>query len=199
MIPEFKFALREDIKNRKEFLPTRSESKATGWDVRCAEPEGAILKPFEHCKIKLGFRAMPPEGYWFELKPRSSTFGKKHLHCLYGTIDETFEGELLLAFQYIPSIVWKPVTVLNISRQLELFNNIEYYRRGAEFLPGEIMAESALRVDFGDRIAQIIPVRRQEMSVIDVSNEEIDKFYKERNESRGAGGFGSTGDGVIQR
>ena len=104
-IPSFKFALRDGIENDKQFLPVKAESKATGWDVRAAMPDKVplVIYPFEHVKIPLGFRTFCPEGWWFELKPRSSTFAKKNLHSLYGTIDETYEGQLIFACQYIPS------------------------------------------------------------------------------------------------
>jgi dUTP pyrophosphatase len=49
-----------------------------------------------------------------------------------------------------------------------------------------------LEIQEGEAIGQIIPVRRQEMIVEKVSNEEYEKLCKERNASRGAGGFGST-------
>lgn len=103
MIPNYKFALREDLKDDKRFLPTRAEAKASGWDVRAAFKENSIIiQPFEYIKIPLGFRSFCPEGWWFELKPRSSSFAKKNLHALYGTIDNTFEGEGIFAAQYIP-------------------------------------------------------------------------------------------------
>jgi dUTP pyrophosphatase len=155
VIPKFKFALREDLVNHKEFLPNKAEPLATGWDVRATVD--LKLHPFEKVIIPLGFRAFCPEGWWFELKPRSSTFTKKRLHCLYGTIDETYEGELMLACQFIPD---------NIGQSLE--------------------------IKFGDALGQIIPVKRKEMIVEEVSNEEYNNLCKSRNASRGAGGFGST-------
>lgn len=162
-VPVYRFALREDLKNNKEFMPTRGEPKATGWDVRAAQSdkEPIAFHPFMKYLIPLGFRALCPEGWWFELKPRSSTFGKKALHSLYGTIDETYEGELLFACQFIPS----------------------------DSLTDHA---NPLIINFGDAIGQIIPVRRQEMIVEEASNEEYDNFCKERNAQRGAGGFGST-------
>lgn len=50
-----------------------------------------------------------------------------------------------------------------------------------------------LEIQEGEAIGQIIPVRRQEMIVERISNEEYEKLCKERNTSRGSGGFGSTG------
>lgn len=162
MIPTYKFALREDLKDKPEFLPTRGEPLATGWDVKCAEPDGLSLEPGQKVKIRLGFRGFCPPGWWYELKPRSSTFGKKDLNCLYGTIDESYEGELLLACQYIPESKINAACILR------------------------------LKIEFGEAIGQIIPVRRQEMTIEQVSNEEYDRLCAERNAARGAGGFGST-------
>jgi dUTPase len=164
MIPQYRFALREDLKDDKRFLPTRAEPKSSGWDVSAAQEDKKIirLKPFEYAKIPLGFRAFCPEGWWFELKPRSSTFAKKHLGCLYGTIDESYEGFLILACQYLPSR-----------------NKFDVW-------------EDDLAINFGDPVGQIIPVKRQEMIVESISNEEYDKLCKERGGIRGTGGFGST-------
>lgn len=49
-----------------------------------------------------------------------------------------------------------------------------------------------LGIQEGDAIGQLIPVRRQEMKVVNVSNAELDAAFKERNGVRGSGGFGST-------
>lgn len=104
--PVFKFALAERIKGDTRFLPARGEPKATGYDVRAcmANQKSLVLRPGQHVKIPLGFRAFLPDGWWYEIKPRSSSFAKKHLHCLYGTVDEHFALEAVLACQYIPDI-----------------------------------------------------------------------------------------------
>ena len=83
------------------FLPERTTDFATGYDVKNAG-ENLVIKPFEYVKIPLGFRAILPEGFWFYLVPRSSTFAKKHLHCLNGIIDQDFESAWFFAGQYIP-------------------------------------------------------------------------------------------------
>ena len=171
----FKFALREDLVGREEFLPTRKHSTDTGWDVSCAKE--TRISALEKVAIPLGFRAFCPEGWWFELKPRSSAFGKKSLHALYGTIDETYEGELIFACRYIPAVA-----------------NIPDERGFDSFESWEDYCSKSISIEFGERIGQIIPVQRQSIVVESVSNEEFDKLCAERNAARGAGGFGSTGD-----
>jgi dUTPase len=160
-IPFYNFALREDLKDCLQFLPTKGEPNATGWDVRCAmkNRRPLVIKPGQYVKIPLGFRAFLPKGYWYELKPRSSSFAKKSLHALYGTIDETFENELIFACVYNPDIT---------------------------------SLCSDLVIEFGEAIAQIIPVKRQEMTVIPITNEQYDENCKLRDSVRKDGGFGST-------
>lgn len=182
MPPKFRFALREDLTDQKQFLPTKAEPFATGWDVRAALPVKSIyLRPFEATKIPLGFRAYCSEGWWFELKPRSSSFAKKNLHCLYGTIDQNFEGQLMLACQYIPEV---PISKTNHDNDGIAWDEYEDW--------SEYCGSHSLKIDFGEAIGQIIPVRRQEMTVEEVSNEDYDILCKMRNSARGSGGFGST-------
>jgi len=179
-VPTFKFALREDLANEAKFYPTRGEPKASGWDVRAAMPdrEALIIRPLEHVKIPLGFRGFCPDGWWYDLKPRSSTFAKKHLHSLYGTIDETYEGELVFACQYIPPF---PHNSNGLGFGVDEYDFRKY------------MNQTTLQIDFGDAIGQLIPRRREEMIVEGITNAEYDEECKNRNAARGAGGFGSTG------
>ena len=158
MIPEYFFALREDLKDQKQFLPTRGEPQATGWDVRAAMEGSLTLQSGQKALIPLGIRGMCPAGYWYQLMPRSSTFHKKSLHYLVGTIDETFEGQLQFSCQFIPD-------------------------------PSDA---SPLQINFGDAIGQLIPVKRLEMQITELSNEELDKKYAARDGFRKTGGFGST-------
>ena len=102
-IPTYHFAVRPDLKDDARFVPTRATDRATGWDVRAAfKGEKLTLKAGQYAKIPLGIRGFCPNGWWYKLVPRSSTFGKKLLHCLYGTVDEDYEGELIFACQYLP-------------------------------------------------------------------------------------------------
>lgn len=177
-LPIYHFALREDLKEDKRFLPARAESAASGWDTRAAmsNHKSLTIEPFEYVKIPLGFRIFCPDGWWLELKPRSSSFAKRNLHALYGTIDSSFEGEAVFACQYIPNKV-------TVSSRLV-------------FQPDEVESEinsPYLTIEFGDALGQLIPVKRQEFIVAEVSNEQYDAMCKERNGTRGTGGFGSTG------
>jgi len=171
--PEFKFALRKDLEAHPEFLPTRATDTDTGWDVRCAERNGNIISPFQYAKIRLGFRVFSPPGWWLELRPRSSSHAKKHLNCLYGVLDEGWQGECMLSAQYLPP--------------LDLLQDNSYGFVGFD------NDEPRLKIDFCDKIGQLIPVKRKEMLVTEVSNEEYDRLCKERGGKRGEGGFGSTG------
>jgi len=182
-IPVFRFALREDLKDDKRFLPARAEPKATGWDVRAAMPDKKTLyvRPFELVKIPLGIRGFCPEGWWYDIKPRSSSFAKKNLHSLYGTIDETYEGELVFACQYLPPVPFKT----NHDNDGLAWDEHDDW--------GEYLGANNLHIEFGDAVAQIIPRLRQEMSVFEITNQDYDNACKARAAIRGAGGFGSTG------
>lgn len=101
-------------------IPTRADSGSAGWDLSApAQPESEfLLHPGERRLIKLGF-AMEiirpewktltspnwerhsmmdwfPDGFQFEIRPRSGNALKKGLTVLNtpGTIDESWRGEL---------------------------------------------------------------------------------------------------------
>ena len=64
-----------------------------------------------------------------------------------------------------------------------------------QYLPDISSLAQDLFISFGEAIGQMVPIKRQEMKVELISNEEYDKLCKERNGSRGANGFGSTDKG----
>lgn len=176
-IPTFKFAIRQDLADTgTQFLPSRATSKSTGWDVKAAFEDRKSVSVFtgQYVKIPLGFRTYAPEGWWYELKPRSSTLAKKNLHALYGTIDEDYEGQLIFVAQYLP-----PLDV-----GISPFGSFNVYLKD--------LSKDMLTIDFGEAIGQIIPVRRQDMNTEVISNEEYEKLCQSRSGSRGIGGFGST-------
>ena len=163
--PVFKFALSESLTESckgtefkpTDFLPTRATPVATGWDVRCAEKLGLTLEPGCYYKINLGFCFLPPEGWWCELKPRSSTFIKKNLHALYGTIDSDFNHNFMFICQYNPD------SCLMSARN------------------------KPMTIEFGERIGQLIPVKLQDMIVKEVTLFEISAGHAERATGRDGG------------
>lgn len=159
-IPEYKFALREDLKERKEFLPRRAENGSSGWDVFAApeDHKDIVLNPGEYKLIELGFRAYCPEGWYYQLHPRSSTFAKKKCQSLIGIVDLSWEGFTKMAVKYCPP------------------ENIK----------------EPLIIKFGEAIGQILPVRKEEMIVKEISNEELNELFIARDGKRKDGGFGST-------
>jgi dUTP pyrophosphatase len=159
-IPTFMFAVQEDLIKKYpkiNFLPSKAHFTDTGWDVRSSE--NITLRAGQYAKISLGFRVLAPEGYWLELRPRSSSFTKKQLHFLYGVIDETYEGLCIAALQYLPDI--------------------------------NAMGKD-LKIEVGEAIGQIIPIRRQEIEIQNISNELYDQLTSQRKGSRGTDGFGSS-------
>ena len=164
--PIFKFCVREELKNLQgiSFLPSKAHHNDTGYDVCANTPNQKDLLIYnkQYVKIDLGFKVFCPEGWWFELRPRSSTFAKKSLHCLYGVVDEGYENYVLLAVQFLPN---------------------EY---------DTMYMHKPLVIRFGEPIGQIVPIRRQEMVVEEVSSEEYSKLCAQRVSERGTGGFGSS-------
>ena len=171
--PNFYFALRPEIqelcqKNEsgikaESFIPTKAHPEDTGYDVRCAVPGGVALLPGCYVKIPLGLRVFAPAGWWLELRPRSGTFVKHHIGALYGVIDEAYENELIFAGKYDPDAC-------------------------------QLLSGSGPKViDFGERIGQLLPVKRQNMNCLTASNEELDAYYASRASSRGTSGFGGSG------
>jgi len=98
----FKFALRGDVVDDNRFLPTRATPQSAGWDVACAfeDHKSKTVLPGEYVKIPLGFRCIPASGYWFEMRPRSSSFTKKKLHALYGTVDYDYRHMCFFCAKY---------------------------------------------------------------------------------------------------
>jgi len=151
--PKFQFLVENNM-----FLPKKSGPLETGYDVFANGDYK--LYPGIYTKIDLGFKVFSPPGWWLRLYPRSSTFMNLHLHCLYGIIDESYEGNVIL---------------------------------GCVFMPDSHVDKSTCDIKNGQKIAQLVPEKRVEMTVSYVSREEWDSLISSRNAERGAGGFGSTG------
>lgn len=61
-----------------------------------------------------------------------------------------------------------------------------------KYLPTDKL--SVLTIQPGEKIAQLIPMELKKMHAVQVSQEEFAQMSAKRNASRGAGGFGSTGN-----
>lgn len=168
--------LNDDEKNIHGYMPEKSEKLSTGYDVRNAGPDIELV-PFQKALIPLGFRSFIPEGWYFELYPRSSTFHKKSIHSLYGVIDESYERDWFFACQYIPEKAR--------CKNLDTDGNIIWYN---------YHSNDCLKIARGDRIAQIILRKRHDFSANNISDEDFEELIKGRGAKRGLGGFGSTGD-----
>lgn len=169
--PSFVFTLNDGLD--ESFLPTRSKDHDTGWDVKAAET--VEFYPTTKKLIPLGIRCLAPSGYWLELRPRSSTFGKKNIHSLYGVVDEGYEGQIYFACQWIPDFRIYRYEDMSMSGALGSYFDLKFV------------------VEKGERIGQLVPVKRQTMNVNSVTKEEFDSLCLARGFNRGAGGFGSTG------
>jgi dUTPase len=184
MIPKFKF-LTLNNPSGISCLPTKAEQFATGWDVRANLDKPLTIEAGSYFKIPLGFKAFPEEGWWFQLHPRSSTLAKKNMHCLIGTIDETYADELVLAGQYLPNMRGYS---LNVNVPSNSYYESDATSESLNILNFEV---PSITIKPGDAIGQIIPIKRQDMIVEEVSKKEFEKLCKARLSFRN-GGFGST-------
>ena len=62
-----------------------------------------VIRPQEMVNLRTGVYVKIPEGYWGAIRPRSSTFAKKKLLVMGGTIDEGYTGEISI-------FVWNPMS-----------------------------------------------------------------------------------------
>jgi len=75
-----------------------------GYDLKTwVENDGGtfVVNPQKMVNIRTGVYIKLPEGYWGDIRPRSSTFAKRKLFVMGGTIDEGYTGELSI-------FIWNP-------------------------------------------------------------------------------------------
>lgn len=53
-----------------------------------------VLEPNEKINIRTGASIKIPDGYFGDIRPRSSTFARKNLLIMHATIDEQYTGEI---------------------------------------------------------------------------------------------------------
>jgi len=102
-VKEIKILLEDGVE-----IPKYETSKASGMDMRAWKyslpddlrtildfPEkGITLQPHERVLIKTGIKVELPDGYEFQLRPRSGLSLKKGIVAQLGTIDEDYTGDI---------------------------------------------------------------------------------------------------------
>ena len=121
--------------------------------------------------IKLGVTIEPPEGFYFEVVPRSS-FSKYPfmLSNSIGIIDQHYRGELRFPVRHLKNLIWYN----------DKSNSIKDF-------PNDTALTDIKKYLLGNRIAQAI-LRKYYDSEIEIV--EVDQLTETE---RGANGFGSTG------
>ena len=82
-------------------LPTRGDSKAAGIDLYACIDKPITILPNATVMIPSGIACEFPEGYFGLMLPRSSVGVKRKLTLANtaGVIDESFRGEIMMAFK----------------------------------------------------------------------------------------------------
>ena len=83
-------------KNKNIKIPKYATSGASGLDICACIDNKIILKPNETSLIPTGLFLSIPEGYEFQIRPRSGLAAKNHITVLNtpGTIDSDYRGEI---------------------------------------------------------------------------------------------------------
>jgi dUTP pyrophosphatase len=88
-----------------------------GYDLKVWCEQSTIVPPREMLNIRTGVFVKLPDGYWADIRPRSSTFAKRKLFVMGGTIDNGYTGEISV---YIWNPTTEPHEVLNGERLAQL-------------------------------------------------------------------------------
>lgn len=147
-------------------MPVKKTADAAAWD--CFAREDTIVKAAP-VLIGLGFMAEPPEGYYLEIVPRSSTGLKTNLRQpnSIGVIDSDYRGEVKAMYE-------SKIEERKVAHSGTVFSAPVYKCVG-----------TATLIKAGDRIAQMILRKKYDADLV-----EVDELSETE---RGAKGFGSTG------
>ena len=142
--------------------PIKVDPAAVGWDVFADSVEckdGMLI-------YKCGIAVEPPEGYYFEMLPRSSQSGKPSVFGnSLGCIEPDFRGEL-------------QVRLRPVGLYYEIFTD------GEQEIKTYFQEYQELPFAIGDRIAQLV-LHKKEDSEIQI----VDKLNETARGSSGFGGF----------
>lgn len=157
-------------------IPKYATDLAAGFDLVAVDD--VIIAPGETKLIPLGFAVEIPEGFEFQVRPRSGVTWETKLRVgnSPGTVDADFRSEV-------------KVIVDNISREGLSFSEWVRDVTGSPYGINGEHEDGTYIVRKGDRFAQgvVAPVYRADFTEVDELGET----------ERGDGGFGSTGTGMI--
>lgn len=97
------------VRRKKQDLQASSFSSFNDILLEVSKNPSIIIPPQQMANFGTGVSVKLPKGYWGAIKPRSSTFAKRKLFVMGGTIDEGYIGELSI-------FIWNPTREL---RQVE--------------------------------------------------------------------------------
>lgn len=104
--------------NNEDPISLPAKDGDVGYDLKAWVPEGHIvIMPQKMFNIRTGVSFKLPHGYWGDIRPRSSTFAKRKLFVMGGTIDEGYTGEISI-FVWNPTL--EPHTVRDGDRLAQL-------------------------------------------------------------------------------
>lgn len=147
---------------QEDWLPTRANPEDVGYDCRSASVEDIVLRPGCLIKVPLGFSSLIPSGWWLNVHPRSSTFGSRNIISHIGIIDSTYPNEVVFMGRYEPDAC-------------------------------KLLSDTnPLTIKFGERVCQILPVKRESMKIKLLSSAEMKEAREARPTTR-IGGLGSSG------
>lgn len=107
----------DECKN-KDAISYPKKSGDVGYDLKLWIPEGEfVINPQRMMNIRTGVFIKIPEGHWGDIRSRSSTFSKRHLFVMGGTIDEGYTGEISV---YVWNPTLDPHSVRNGDRLAQL-------------------------------------------------------------------------------
>tara|TARA_R100000656_G_scaffold104176_1_gene76043 strand:+ start:69327 stop:70346 length:1020 start_codon:yes stop_codon:yes gene_type:complete len=111
-------------------LPSKANASDSGFDVTLI----GVEKEYGDVTLyRTGLRVKPPEGYYFDMVPRSSLHKKGHtLANVVGVIDQSYRGEILVAL-----------------KRWEGFEPLELPMRAVQLIPRQVHPMRAVKGDAG--------------------------------------------------
>lgn len=106
--------------NETAKLPCKMHDNDAGFDVYANSIRW--LKDYNCWEYGLGIKLFIPNGYYIELKPRSSIFKTGFIATSSGVIDEGYHGEVMFHFyEFNPTNKLHPYTICNDSNRIGQF------------------------------------------------------------------------------